>query len=118
VESSLTAAAFLFAGMVTTTSLGLSALILPSLAIGVPLGARLIRRVSADAFSRMCLSITALIVAFGLVSVLRLLDLVDTFAALTLFAGIAGLDSVLLYRFFRHGQGAVRRPIPMPVSSS
>src|SRR5204863_5562629 len=36
-ESSMTAAAYFYAGMFTTTSLGLSLQILPSLAIGVPL---------------------------------------------------------------------------------
>jgi hypothetical protein len=118
VTSSVTAAAFLSVGMVTATSLGLAALILPSLAIGVPIGVLLVRRVPADAFRRMCLSVNAWIAAFGLVSVLRLLDLVDTLTASALFAAVAGFDTVLLFRFFQRGHAAGRPSIPMPVSSS
>src|SRR5512145_1373469 len=49
-ESTLTAAAYATAGMFTATSAALSLYIVPSLALGVPLGAMLIRRVQADVF--------------------------------------------------------------------
>ena len=100
-ESTLTAAAYLYAGMFTATSLGLSMLILPSLALGVPLGALIVRRVRGDVFRRICMSFDAWVVAFGLASILRLLGIASTPVAFAMFASIATLDLWLLYRFFR-----------------
>jgi uncharacterized protein len=100
-ESTITAAAYAYAGMFTATSAGLSLHILPSLALGVPLGAMLIRRVEPDVFRRLCMSFDAWIVAFGLASVLRMLGVIETFAAACLFLAVALFDSWMLYGFFR-----------------
>jgi uncharacterized membrane protein YfcA len=100
-ESVITALAYLYAGMFTVTSVGLSLQILPSLAIGVPLGAIIIRHVRPDVFRRVCMSFDAWIVAFGLASVLRLLGILDTAPAFGVFGLVAVVDSLLLYRFFR-----------------
>jgi len=100
-ESTMTALAYGFAGLFTTTSVRLSLQILPSLALGVPLGAMLIRRIPADVFRRMCMSFDAWVVAFGLASVLRSLAILDNMAAACLFMGVAGVDLWLLYGFFR-----------------
>ena len=110
-ESSMTAVAYLSAGMFTTTSLGLSLQILPSLAIGVPLGAYLFRRVRTETFRRLCMSFDAWIVAFGLASLLRLMRVASDGAALSLFVVVAAIDSWLLFRFFRGGHPG---PAPQP----
>jgi hypothetical protein len=74
--------------------------ILPSLAIGVPIGAQLIRHIRPETFRRICMSFDAWIVGFGLSGVLRQLHLVESNAAYLLFAAVALLDIWLLYRFF------------------
>jgi len=103
-ESSMTAAAHLAAGMFTTTSVGLSLQILPSLAIGVPLGAFIFRHVHTETFRRLCMSFDAWIVGFGLATLLRLLRLASDGAALGVFVTVAAIDTWLLYRFFRGGR--------------
>jgi uncharacterized protein len=100
-ESSMTAAAYLYAGMFTTTTLELSLQILPSLAIGVPLGAFIIRRVRAETFRRVCMSFDAWVVAFGLASLLLMLGIANSVIAVAVFSTVAGIDIWLLYRFFR-----------------
>jgi len=111
-ESSLTAAAFLYAGMFTTTTVALSLQILPSLALGIPLGALMIRRVRAETFRRVCMSFDVWIVAFGFASMLRLLAVADVLVAFTIFAGVGTVDLFLLYRFFSRYQAAVpARPL-------
>jgi uncharacterized protein len=100
-ESSMTAAAYFYAGMFTTTSMALSLQILPSLAIGVPLGAVIIRRVRAETFRRVCMSFDAWVVAFGLASLLLMLRIANRATAVAVFSTIAGIDIWLLYRFFR-----------------
>jgi uncharacterized protein len=113
-ESSMTAAAYFYAGMFTTTSLALSLQILPSLAIGVPLGAVIIRRVRAETFRRICMSFDAWVVAFGLASVLRMLGIVHSLFAFGIFFAVAGCDVGLLFRFFRSEQGRISGVDPTP----
>ena len=74
--------------------------ILPSIAIGVPIGAYIIQRIRPETFRRLCMSFDAWIVGFGLSGVLRQLHLVESNAAYLLFAAVALLDIWLLYRFF------------------
>jgi len=99
-ESSLTAIAYLSAGMFTAATLGLVGRILPSIAIGIPLGARLIRRVRPETFRRVCMSFDAWIVAFGVSTLVRELAIVDGAGAYGILVGVALIDTVLLYRFF------------------
>jgi uncharacterized membrane protein YfcA len=47
--------------------------IVPSLLIGVPLGAWLIRRIDAETFRRICMSFDAWVVSFGISTLLRAL---------------------------------------------
>jgi uncharacterized membrane protein YfcA len=100
-ESSMTAAAYCYAGMFTTTTLGLSLQILPSLAIGVPLGAFLIRRIRVETFRRVCMSFDAWVVAFGLASLILMLGIANRATAVAVFSTVASIDIWLLYRFFR-----------------
>lgn len=115
-ESSMTAAAYLYVGMFTTNSMALSLQILPSLAIGVPLGAIIIRRLRPETFRRVCMSFDAWVVAFGLVSVLRLLGIVNRTTAVVMFSTVAAVDVWLLYRFFcsRPPHTADSPPAPPP----
>src|SRR5262245_120496 len=99
-ESLMTAVAYYYAGMFTLTSARLSLQILPSLAIGVPLGAYLIRRINAETFRRVCMSFDAWIVGFGISTLLRSLHLVGSAVAFGVFALIALVDVWMLYRFF------------------
>jgi len=98
-ESSMTAVAYGYAGLYSATSMALIPWIVPSIAIGVPLGAFIIRRAPVDTFRRVCLSFDAWVVGFGLSRLLNELQLVDGRVAYLVLAGIVLLD-VWLYRFF------------------
>ncbi|HEY0093868.1 MAG TPA: TSUP family transporter [Archangium sp.] len=54
-ESSLTLVTYLFLGFYGAPSLGLFWLLLPAVALGLPLGRVLLRRVSKEAFRRLCM---------------------------------------------------------------
>ena len=99
-ESMMTAVAYFYAGIFTRESLTLIPQIVPSLAIGVPLGALVIRHVRTETFRRSCMSVDAWIVAFGLSTLARELRIIDSVAAFGLLAGVAAIDLCLLYRFF------------------
>lgn len=101
-ESTMTGIAYASAGLFTTTSIGLVPWIVPSVALGVPLGAMLIRRVRSETFRRICMSFDAWVVAFGLSKLFRDLHLIETDAAYLILLGVMVLDGWLLYRFFGH----------------
>ncbi len=98
-ESSMTAVAYGYAGLYSATSLALIPWIVPSIVIGVPLGAFIIRRAPVETFRRVCLSFDAWIVAFGLSRLLNELQLVDSRAVYLVLAAVALFD-IWLYRFF------------------
>src|SRR5437667_10145140 len=100
-ESTMTAVAYYFASMFSAESAGLLRYILPRLAIGIPLGTWIIRRVRPETFRRMCMSFDAWVVGFGISTLLQQLRLVESGAAYTVLAAVALLDLYLLYRFFR-----------------
>ena len=99
-ESSFTAVAYSYAGLYTIESLGLIPFILPSIVIGVPIGAAVIRRIRPETFRRLCMSFDAWIVAFGLSTLLKDLSLVSGNAAYLVLVAVGVLDTWLLYRFF------------------
>ncbi len=105
-ESTLTAGSYAAARLFTSESLALVPWILPSVAIGVPTGAWLIRRVDAETFRRVCMSFDAWVVAFGLSVLLRELRIVESAAAYLLLAAVITLDAWLLARFFGVRRGA------------
>ena len=98
-ESSMTAVAYGFAGLYSATSLELIPWIVPSIAIGVPLGAFIIRHAPVETFRRVCLSFDAWVVGFGLSRLLNELHLLDGPAAYLVMVGIVSLD-IWMYRFF------------------
>src|SRR5436190_1307448 len=99
-EASFTAVAYGYAGLFTSASLGLTPAILPSLFIGVPLGAWLIRRINAETFRRVCMSFDAWVVGFGISTLLRALHIIDGGEAYGVLAAVVLVDLLLLYRFF------------------
>jgi uncharacterized membrane protein YfcA len=111
-ESTLTAVAYLYAGLYTAQSMALIPLIVPSLVVGVPLGAWIIRHVDAETFRRVCMSFDAWVVAFGISVLLRALHLVESGAAYFVLAAVAAVDLVLLYRFFSRRRGVGAPPGP------
>lgn len=99
-ESTLTAVAYLAAGLYSRDSFALIPQILPSVAIGVPLGAFVITQLQPDTFRRVCMSFDAWVVSFGLATLLRELRLVDSGAAYLVMVTVMLIDAWLLYRFF------------------
>jgi len=99
-ESSFTAVAYYYAGLYTVESFGLIPYILPSIIIGVPIGAYLIQRIRPETFRRVCMSFDAWVVGFGLSALLQSLGLVESGLAYLVLVAVGVLDSWLLYRFF------------------
>jgi uncharacterized membrane protein YfcA len=102
-ESSLTAVAYATAGLFARSSLALLPLILPSVIVGVPIGAVVIRHVREETFRRVCMSFDAWVVSFGISTQLRDLRLVDNGAFLVM-ATVVAVDAWLLFRFFSGAQ--------------
>ena len=99
-ESTFTAIAYLVAGLFTMTSIALIPWILPSVLVGVPIGAQLIRRMPAETFRRLCMSFDAWIVAFGVSTVFRDLKIVEGPSAFLFLAAVIVIDAWMLFRFF------------------
>lgn len=105
-ESSLTAIAYYHLGLFAVESRGVLWTIIPSVLIGIPLGAYLIRRLDAETFRRICMSFDAWVVGFGLSRVLIELKLLESPWAYSVMAVAILVDSYLLYFFFKR-----RKPI-------
>src|SRR4029453_9009186 len=99
-ESSLTAIAYYWLGLYSAGSAQILASIVPSVALGVPLGAYLIRQMPVETFRRICMSFDAWIVGFGLSRVLIALQLLTSPGAYGVWLTVAMLDVYLLYRYF------------------
>ena len=99
-ESSLTAIAYFHVGLFTAESLSVGAYIVPSVLIGIPLGAYAIRRLDAETFRRVCMSFDVWVVGFGLARVLLELKLASGALAYAPMASAGLLDIYLLYLFF------------------
>ena len=99
-ESTLTALAYYHLGLFTAPSLRLLPWIVPAVAVGVPIGAVLIRRLDAEVFRRICMSFDAWIVGFGLSKVLASVGLVVSPGAYLVLAVVVVADTALLTTFF------------------
>jgi uncharacterized protein len=106
-ESSLTAIAYYWLGLYSTSSAQILVSILPSVAIGIPLGAYLIRQMPVETFRRICMSFDAWIVGFGLSRVLIALQLLTNRAAYSVWLSVILIDAYLLYLYFERRQSAV-----------
>lgn len=103
-ESTLTAIAYTWAGLMTAESLALLPSMLPSLAVGVPLGAWTLTRVNSETFRRVCMSFDAWVVAFGLASLLHARHIANSAGAISLMSCVILIDAWLLARFFAGGR--------------
>jgi hypothetical protein len=99
-ESLFTGVAYYYAGLYTAESFALIPSILPSILVGVPIGAFLIQRIRPDTFRRVCMSFDAWVVGFGLSTLLQSLHLVESDLAFLVLLAVGMLDGWLLYRFF------------------
>ena len=100
-ESSLTAIAYYQLGLFVGESQGIFWSIVPSVIVGIPLGAFLIRRLDAETFRRICMSFDAWVVGFGLSRVLIDLKLMESPWAYSVMVVAIVLDIYLLYVFFK-----------------
>jgi uncharacterized membrane protein YfcA len=115
-ESAFTTVAYLNAGLFTMKSVALIPGILPSVLIGVPIGAWLIQHMRAETFRRLCMSFDAWVVAFGISTALRDVKLVEGPKAFLFLAGVVLIDAWLLYRFF--SKPAAQASSPLSQSSA
>jgi uncharacterized membrane protein YfcA len=108
-ESSLTAIVYYHLGRFVAESQSILWMIIPSVLVGIPLGAYLIRRLDAETFRRICMSFDAWVVGFGLSRVLIDLKLAESPWAYGVMVVAILLDAYLLYIFFRVQRLAARR---------
>src|SRR4029077_15882869 len=99
-ESSLTAIVYYHLGLFAAESQSILLMIIPSVLVGIPLGAYLIRRLDAETFRRICMSFDAWVVGFGLSRVLIELKLVESPWAYSAMVLAILVDTYLLYIFF------------------
>lgn len=100
-ESTFTTVAYGVAGMFSAESAGLVPFILPSLAVGIPLGVRVIHHVRPETFRRVCMSFDAWVVGYGTSTLLQQLDVIQSSAAFSVLISVGMLDAWLLRQFLR-----------------
>src|SRR5215510_7955468 len=99
-ESSVTAIVYYQLGLFIPESESLLWVLIPSVVVGIPLGAYLIRRLDAETFRRICMSFDAGVVGFGFSRVLIDLNLMESPWAYSVMAVTILIDAHLLYIFF------------------
>jgi hypothetical protein len=99
-ESSVTAIVYYQLGLFIAESQSILLVFIPSVLVGVPLGAYIIRRLDAETFRRICMSFDAWVVGFGLSRVLIELNLMESPWAYSALAVTILIDTYLLYIFF------------------
>lgn len=100
-ESTLTAIAYGIIGFYSAGSMEVIPFIVPSVLLGIPLGAFLIRWMDPETFRRLCMSFDALVVGFGLSRILAELKLASTFTTYSILSIVVLLNAGLLYRYFQ-----------------
>src|SRR5438067_12188194 len=108
-ESSLTAIVYYHLGLFAAESQSILLIIIPSVLVGIPLGAYLIRRLDAETFRRICMSFDAWVVGFGLSRVLIDLHLMASPWAYSVMGLAIVIDGYLLYVFFTKRRPAALR---------
>jgi mannitol-specific phosphotransferase system IIBC component len=99
-ESSVTAIVYYHLGLFVAESENMFLVFIPSVLVGIPLGAYVIRRLDAETFRRICMSFDAWVVGFGLSRVLIELNLMESPWAYSVMAITILIDAYLLYIFF------------------
>jgi uncharacterized protein len=108
-ESSVTAIVYYQLGLFIAESQNILLVLVPSVVVGVPFGAYLIRRLDAETFRRVCMSFDAWVVGFGLSRVLIDLNLIESPWAYSVMAITILIDTYLLYVFFTVQKAALVR---------
>jgi len=108
-ESSVTAIVYYQLGLFIAESQNILLVFVPSVALGVPLGAYFIRRLDAETFRRISMSFDAWVVGFGFSRVLIDLNLMESPWAYSVLAVTILIDSYLLYVFFTVRKAASER---------
>jgi uncharacterized membrane protein YfcA len=108
-ESSVTAIVYCQLGLFIAESQNILLVFVPSVVLGVPLGAYLIRRLDAETFRRICMSFDAWVVGFGFSRVLIDLNLMESPWAYSVLAVTILIDTYLLYVFFTIQKAALKR---------
>jgi uncharacterized membrane protein YfcA len=114
VESTVTAAAYYKLGLFIDESRSLMLVLIPSVLVGIPLGAFVIRRMDAETFRRICMSFDAWVVGFGLSRVLVELNLMQSPWAYSVMAATILVDVYLLYLFFYGHRVAATKGAQIP----
>lgn len=99
-ESCVTALVYYQLGLFIAESTAILPVLAACAAVGIPLGALLIRRMDAETFRRICMSFDAWVVGFGLSRVLIELNLLASPWAYSVMAATILIDVYLLYLFF------------------
>jgi uncharacterized protein len=107
-ESSVTAIVYYQLGLFITESANLLLVFIPSVLVGIPLGAYFMRHVDSETFRRICMSFDAWVVGFGLSRVLIELELMASPWAYGVMAVTMLIDVYLLVVFFRRRKAAAR----------
>ncbi len=108
VESSVTAIVYYQLGLFIAESGSLFLVFVPSVVVGIPLGAYVIRRMNSETFRRICMSYDAWVVGFGLSRVLIELNLMESPWAYSVLAITILIDAYLLYTFFTLRSARIR----------
>jgi uncharacterized membrane protein YfcA len=108
-ESSVTALVYYQLGLFIGESENILWVFVPSVVVGVPLGAYLIRRLDAETFRRICMSFDAWVVGFGLSRVLIDLNLMESPGAYSVLAVTIVIDTCLLWIFFTARKATSKR---------
>jgi hypothetical protein len=99
-ESSVTAIVYYHLGLFVAESENILLVFIPSVLVGIPPGAYVIRRLDAETFRRICMSFDAWVVGFGLSRVLIELNLMESPWAYSVMAVTILIDTYLLSVFF------------------
>ena len=108
-ESSVTAIVYYQLGLFIAESSNILLVLIPSVAVGIPFGSYLIRRMDAETFRRICMSFDAWVVGFGFSRVLIDLNLMESPWAYSVMAVTILIDVYLLYIFFTVQKAASRQ---------
>ena len=109
-ESTVTALMYYQLGLFIEESQNILLVLIPSVIVGIPLGAYFIRRLDPETFRRICMSFDAWVVGFGFSRVLIDLKLMQSPLAYSVMAVTIFIDIYLLYIFFTLRKAASKRP--------
>jgi uncharacterized membrane protein YfcA len=108
-ESSVTALVYYQLGLFIAESANLLLVFIPSVLVGIPLGAYFMRHVDSETFRRICMSFDAWVVGFGLSRVLIELNLMASPWAYSVMAVTILIDVYLLVVFFTRRKATSER---------